>query len=348
MTLVATLIGIASLAGMQETVEYRDKDLDIILRHPKEWRVDRKRLFTQFRIPLSDGTTGIVELYAVEFRQSASDWQAMQKKVQEDIGRIVERQWQEEILGVPLLLTRIRSSTPNGDQITIAGLLYSATAKKMNFRVIAPVESADEADQAWRSLLLTLRTISGKLPLPEDPTKPLPSEGSGSDTTVSTYSATTGPPKVPVRGEQVLTVDALETKITLWLPRDWSVGQDGDRRWIEIDGLKGKIELEFQAGGRAQALTRVRRATINDLKRFKIVRLRDEPKGAYKPSGAYVVSSLRIGETDSGELCLWTIVGAGSTVIYKLRYESTSLADYKDDRKVIEKLIRVMYADVEK
>ena len=87
---------------------------------------------------------------------------------------------------------------------------------------------------------------------------------------------------------------------------------------------------------------------MNDLKRFKIVQLRDEPKGAFKRSGAYVVSSLRLGETDSGELCLWTIVGAGSTVIYKLRYESPSLADYKDDRKIIEKLVRVMYADVEK
>ena len=348
MTFVATLIGIAALAGMQETVEYRDKDLDIILRYPKEWRVDRKRLFTQFRIPLADGTTGIVELYAVEFRQLAIEWQAMVKKVQEDIGRIVERQWQEEILGVPLLLTKIRSSTPNGDQSTFAGLLYSATAKKMNFRVTAPVESADEAEKAWRSVLLTLRTISGDLPLPEDPTKPLPAEASASSTTVSTYSADSGPPKKIVRGEQIVTIDAMQTKITVWLPKNWSVVQDGDRIWIEIDGLKGTIGLAFQAGGQAQALTRLRRATSSDLKRFKIVRLRDEPKGAYKPSGAYIVSSLRLGETESGELCLWTVLGAGTTVIYKLRYESTSLADYKEDRKVIEKLIRVMYADVEK
>ena len=49
----------------------------------------------------------------------------------------------------------------------LVGLLYVAREQKMTFRLTSSIGAADDAEKSWRNALITLRTVSGNLPIPE-------------------------------------------------------------------------------------------------------------------------------------------------------------------------------------
>ena len=127
---------------------------------------------TLFYVP-SGAHTANLEIYGItydhapeEFEKNQSDMATLDKKQ-------VVKQWREQILGVPLLLTKTTYEDAAGPEVTLLGLVYSRTPYKMLFRLTAIDTEYDSAEAQLRQVLQTLHTTSGDLPVAEDPNHPL-------------------------------------------------------------------------------------------------------------------------------------------------------------------------------
>jgi hypothetical protein len=231
--------------------------------HPVTWKVKVSKLKTVFTIPVgSDKSGATVELIDTVFHEPAETWQAYQKQAVEISKKRLDRQWQEEILGVPLLLTQ--SSVE--DQISLTGLLYSMSDRKMFFKLSASAALAPDAEKAWKDAFLTLRTLDGELPKAEDPNRPKPTKQSGkkgekkpkveAPTSTIVHPEAEKPARVDVikpsweaskvqaqRGSTPIQVKAGGQELTYFIPSGWSVKTDGD-----------KIELQHKASGASATL----------------------------------------------------------------------------------------------
>ncbi|MCH8978784.1 MAG: hypothetical protein IH945_06020 [Armatimonadetes bacterium] len=347
MTTLAAFAILVALPSAQETKAYRDDVLGLIIQHPINWSVKKRKYDTLFEFELADGGKASVQLFRTSFRQESDKWQELQRKMSEQMGRRMARQWVEHILGVPLLLSRIQYTGEDGDRTVLVGLLYTATKEKMNFRVNSAAEGADEAETAWRAALMSLRTTSGELPVAEDPTKPLPDpEESAKGQTVSTFRERQ-PQGPPVRTTNVAGLARLGRQMNIFMPNGWLLETDEDTVRLRHDKLKGSVRMSVQVGGRNQLPGVLRSAAKDSFDRFSLVMLRDEPKGALTKAGAFVVSSLRVGESETGaELCVWHTFGAGDALIWRIDYESSSKADYRSDRRLIRELGQLLAVEI--
>ncbi|MCH7944549.1 MAG: hypothetical protein IIC73_00830 [Armatimonadetes bacterium] len=338
---------LGALPSAQETKAYRDDVLGLIIQHPVSWSVKKRKYDTLFEFDLADGGKASVQLFRTFFRKDAERWQELQREVSEQMGRRMARQWVEHILGVPLLLSRIQYTGQEGDRTVLVGLLYTATREKMNFRVNSTAEGAEEAEKAWRVALMSLRTTSGELPVAEDPTKPLPGpEETVKGQTVSTLRVQQ-PQGFPVRTANVAHLARLGRQMNVFMPNGWSLETDEDTVCLKHDKLKGNVRMSVQVGGRSQLTEVLRSAVRGSFNRFALVMLRDEPRGALTKAGAFVVSSLRVGESETGaELCVWHTFGAGEALIWRIDYESSSKADYRSDRRMIRELGQLLAVEI--
>src|SRR5690606_2842666 len=143
----------------------------------------------------------------------------------ETLGRTIDRQWQEVILGVPLLLTRMFFVRSGEKMSTQVGLLYSATPEKLNYRLTVNAEKAEEAEAAWRGALSNLRTLGGSLPGVENPDIVPPTEVDPPSVEEG-YVLTPEKPKFPTvktrRDEKLIDVQAQGADLSLKLPREWN------------------------------------------------------------------------------------------------------------------------------
>lgn len=347
MTTLAAFAILGALPSAQETKAYRDDVLGLIIQHPVSWSVKKRKYDTLFEFELADGGNASIQLFRTSFRQEADRWQELQREVSKQMGRRMARQWVEHILGVPLLLSRIEYSGENEDRTVLVGLLYTATKEKMNFRVNSAARGADEAEKAWRAALMSLRTTSGELPVAEDPTKPLPEpEESAKGQTVFRLREGQGQ-RAPVRTTNVASMAKLGKQMNVFMPSGWSLETDEDTMHLRHDRLKGSVRMSVQVGGRNQLPDVLRSATRRSFDRFALVMLRDEPKGGLTKAGAFVVSSLRVGESAAGaELCVWHTFGAGEALIWRIDYESSSKADFRSDRRMIRELGQLLAVEI--
>src|SRR5205085_1807734 len=137
---------------------------------PKSWKPARTENTTRFLMPLP-GTDekGTLEIYSIQFNADTDIGESSQRDINAQLKRTVVKQWKEEVLGVPLLMTKIESTDKNEKLLTETGMIYSATARKLVFRVAASPENFDKADAQWREVMQSVRMADGRLPSAEDP-----------------------------------------------------------------------------------------------------------------------------------------------------------------------------------
>src|SRR4051812_15977869 len=71
--------------------------------NPKTWRPASTDNTTRFLLPVEGSKQdGTLEIYSAQFFAETDIWQYSQKDINDQMKRPVLRQWQEEILGVPL------------------------------------------------------------------------------------------------------------------------------------------------------------------------------------------------------------------------------------------------------
>lgn len=327
-------MGQGGAAPADQTATYANEWIGISLNHPTDWKVASKKQDAWVTIPLKAGTmVAGLNLVAATFNGETDVWQKSQEHINNQLGFEVMRQWQEEILGVPFLLTKVRSGPGKlasatkavpalpKDQplITLIGLVYSATPRKLMFRLTAPEGGYDDAEFLMRSSLQSLRTLDGKLPQPEDPNRKL-------DPNEPPPTAPVRPPARTVigskpeesngakaRAENVFEAEAAKKKIGFYFPAGWTVEKAEDGK-LNLKSAEPPVTLTLELNSTLDSdppLRALMKASAESLKSFDTVARRDENTPRTNKAGALVIRVWRTGQAASG--LLWSFESVGGT-----------------------------------
>jgi hypothetical protein len=232
----------------------------------------------------------------------------------------------------------------------LVGLLYTATSEKLNFRVTSSRFAAQEAEAAWRNVLMTLRTVSGELPVAEDPTRPNPNpttNNSGSAKPVLVLKPGDG--MEPVRTKNVAQISRLGAQLNVFLPDGWKLDEKDDKITLTNPDVKSGVNLTLTSATKAELEAALRTAEKESFPRFNVVTLREGVSLKTMKSGSPVSDALRVGQTKEGAyLVVWHILGNAESVVWRADYECGSEAQFKKERKAIERLRDLLVVEIAK
>ncbi|MCW5938770.1 MAG: hypothetical protein KIS64_03855 [Fimbriimonadaceae bacterium] len=336
-----TTLLLVSLLTRQEpaTVQYTERALGLTFQYPREWKLTKARLFDEFEIPLEGGQKATVQLFRAAYRDSQETWQQVQAEVNRTLQRTVVRQWTEEILGAPLLLTKVAYKDQGRDMVSVTGLLYVATVEKLQFRLTSGAEQSDTAEQNWRRALMTLRTVSGELP---------PAEGPGQKAVVieppkrTTTLKPVDPSKKPVRGQVLVPWKAEGRSFNALLPLGWSLGDDGR---LSNPALTGIVRFAVRPESRAAAERAHAETAREGLAEFKSVRVRRDMVARVADSGALTWMTFRDGEAEKGRMAIanWTFHFENLT--WTVQYRSATPDSIAVDRRALDALAKALFVE---
>lgn len=287
--------------------------------------------------------SALLELYNVGFNSEKDVWQLGQKSINERMKREIMRQWEEEFLGVPMLLTKVSYVGKEGPQILLTGLIYSRTVKKLMFRLAAAPDDYDKAEFAWRETMNTFRT--GSAWAPEDPTKkPDPKAPPRTMlpkpvvTNPNSLSAETKITKPPV----AIAASLAGRKIEVRVPGEWAgkVQEDGTILLThpEVAGnLKLTLSTALDSDPPQRALLISASKTLDD---YQKVLKRDESAPSKNKAGATVAAVWRTGTRAEGDLFTCDAVSTNGDLYFILSFRSTNAGKIGAERKIIETLLQ--------
>lgn len=298
---------------------------------PRAWKENRQRGVIRWSVPTSAGDATI-ELYSTNYRRPAADWQRIQAQVNTDLGRTVDRQWEEELLQVPLLLTQISY----GQRKLLIGVLYSATPGKFHFRLDSPAEGYAEAESAWRRTLNTLRPTGESLPKPDDGQVPLEAPVVKDPDPVRFTSSSGQGALRPGR----LPVTVANRSIVFRHPKGWVIAEASGNYSITHPDLKKPATLSFYSSiDSPQSGVAAMNWANRDLNNFATVTLRENKGPSRNKAGTLVFSVLREGISTSGPRNAFVSVGDVEGFYWFLTYESDlAPADFAKDRRLLQSL----------
>jgi hypothetical protein len=304
---------------------------------------------TLFYIPANTRTANL-EIYSALWDQTPDLWESVQNDANKQLNRTVVKQWREEILGVPLLLTKIAYDDAAGHEVGLTGLVYSRTPYKMQFRLTAPDTDYDAAEFELRQALQSLRTTQGDMPQPEDPNHPL-------DKTAYTSVVNTPPrdlvmvaPKPDTakakKGDVSVPLTVADRKILLTMPTGWTseVATDGSVT-LHNPAVAGTITVTLAStldSDPPQAA--VLKASAQSLDMFAKVDKREEKSSDFSGAGATTNTIWRWGTGEKGIMTTCEAYGATSDLYWLLRYHLDSAAT-PSEIKAVDALIDCMSAD---
>lgn len=342
---VMLLTGLQGEGGSnQATLEL--PDVGLALSYPKAWQVTAIKKSHDFkvRIPIDGSSTAAdLEIYNVGFDAEKDVWQLSQKGINDRMRREVIRQWEEEILGVPLLLTKVSYTDKSGPKILLTGLMYSRTPKKLMFRLEASPDDFDKAEFVWRETMQTFRT--GAPLKPEDPTKkPDPNKPVQQSLPPISKPKSLDEKVEFVKPSVVVEATAAGRKVNIMIPTGWEgkVAEDGTIALTNAEvasQIKVALASTLDSDPPQRALFVASSKTLND---FQKVAKRDESVPAKNKAGAMTASVWRVGTTAQGDLytCDATIANGDFYVV--VAYRTTNAAKIGAERKAVETLLQSM------
>ena len=308
-----------TILGLQATKVYEDKDLDLKFSYPQTWRLRKDRLYDILEFDM-EGQLVKVQLMKTVMTYPKEHWQQVMMEVNSQSGRSVVKQWEEELLGVPLLLTRYNEGEGPTARQVLSGLLYGARQEKLNFRLTSTETVAEPAQKAWFEVMLGMATISGRMPNEkppdsEKPVKPKPDarnpeaddpvrrgEGRKGDKTYVLKPVEQGPPKVELAPKKVLADE--NRGIFAYMPEAWSLARG------QIVGPGGlMLAFTMMTGDQTQVKKEYLRAAGIALAKMDKVTDRTESKPGYNAAGFIVSEMTRTGPSAGGAIASWTAYG---------------------------------------
>ncbi len=296
--LLAFLV-VASVGGAQDTATYRNPILNIEFEHPKAWQVSTsKKNESRILIPISGAKTpALLEILPVTFESEKDIWQIAQKTVVSNAKYELARQWEEDLLGVPMLVTRYSFPTSKGTQTAMSALLYSDWPRKLFFRLTTGAFEFEKAEFELRQALQTVRTIDKSAFKPNDPTvKPI--KGRKVEPVVANPTKIVvidGGGEKPVaanapKGEVRVDARAAGRDLNLLLPKGWAATPDGDMKFSvrnpNFDGTLAATVASSLDGDPSQRALFM--ATNQSLNKFAAVADRQEQLPGANALGAEV------------------------------------------------------------
>ena len=344
---IATAMAVSASANSQDQSLLEMPDLGLAMNHPKDWQISPvgKTRDLKVLIPIQGSSQmALLELFGIPFNSEREVWQLGQKAINERMKREVMRQWEEELLGVPLLLTKINFVDKTGPQILMTGMVYSRTAKKLMFRLSAAPDDFDKAEFIWRETMNTFRTSQpwapedpNQKPDPKAPIKnPLP-------------AVITKPNSLDSEVKMVKPPVAVETtvagrKVELRIPGEWAGKLQEDGSIVltnpEVGGpVKINMASSLDSDPPQRALLAASSKTLND---FQKVSKRDESLPAKNKAGAMLSSVWRTGLSGQGDLFTCDANVFVSDFYALASFRSTNPGKIGADRKLIEALLQHM------
>ncbi|MCU0316774.1 MAG: hypothetical protein MUC92_09295 [Fimbriimonadaceae bacterium] len=332
MVILSTLVVLTALSTPQETKVFRDPRLGLTFEYPGSWNLRRENLFQilEFQVQSQRVT---VQMINTDFRGTTEQWQQGMRDVNRASNREVLRQSEEELLGVPLLLTLATEVVAGQRRTYLLGLLYSRSNEKLNFRLTAPTEVFQEAERQWRECLLSMRTLSGDLPRPEDGTESAPTPGESASATPKRQTVWT--PGQGRSANQATERLSLNASYDVLVPTGWRISEGQ----LKTTTLKGRLTVDGFQGGRSSGETTWSRLLREDLSQFKIVRRREEPRPQAFATGYQVQMLWRSGEASSGTRASFLAIGIAETRHWTLRYEGGDPATLQADLPLLRTLV---------
>lgn len=325
------------------TATFRSVQIGLTFTYPKEWKLTEKKTknnaWSELEVPTSAGPARI-EIFGLYFRAEKDIFQISQGHAVKQTESEMVRQWEEEILGAPLLLTQ---SKKNAD-IALVGLVYSFSYSKLLFRITAPEAAFDNVLYNWRQALQSLRTLDGQILRPEDPTKLLPGETpflgphtvriGGVPNAYAQDSGTQPPPMVQIPGKSA------GRPIILAAPEGWDGKSNEAGDTIELTNAKvpGKVVVRLASVVSADPPARALFSqSLETLKLFTTVDKRVETNPAKNKSGAMYSYVWRDGKAESGSLVSLDAAGSVDQFYWIFGYNAPALD--KEAREQLQGLI---------
>jgi hypothetical protein len=320
--------------------------------HPKTWVVTtNKKGESRFLVPI-EGTSdkAVIEIMPVLFSSEKDVWQLSQVGINKTMKREVERQWEEEILGVPILLTKVNYNDKGTLRTSVTGLVYSLGFNKMMYRIVASPSEFDKVDYAWRQVLLSLRTMYGEMPKVEDGSKPsvpdpnAPARGFPPDEILHPqipHEVNKPVATKPVKAPLATTVEVGGQKLAIHAPTDWKIemGKDGAfvlRNPAIGSVINGTLFANVGSDPPPIALFKMSAADLND---FAKVTQRTESLPKPNKAGTPVAQIWRTGKSASGDLitCEAAVLTPDHYIL--LNYRSTDVARSAGEQRLIQMLL---------
>jgi len=354
--MVALLGHQAQDAQAPKLVTFNDPRLGLLFDHPPTWlEVKNKKGhaasksekgITVMSLPTTGSTTGAtLEIFHAKFASTPEIWQTVQLRSNEQLHRKVERQWQQDILGVPLLLTRISYTDKTVPVTAVTGLLYTRTHDKLLFRLLGPTSDFDNVQYAFTTAMQTLRTVDGKMPVEEDPDHPLPA-AKKSDPLPSARVpiGTDAKPKKAVIAVNVAKVVVSTKNLAFHYPDGWTVvSNTGTTIILKSDEATAPVTFTLSSSLDSDtASSTLLNATVQDLGLFDTVSLRLDSPTLENQAGCTISRVWRIGKDAKGVLYTLDASGQQGDYYFIASFKGTSKSDSDDDRKAIQDLLNAV------
>ena len=339
-----------TLAWAGNTV-FTSPELGLTFEHPDNWQVATKKGDTRIRIPLSDGSSAQLLVFPRSFNGSIDVWNSVERDIAAQQKHKVDAQTQEQLLGVPLLLTRIKYTESGRAMQALSGLVYSATPRKLLFRLVAPDADFDQAEQILRTALTTLRTTSGKLPAAESPDRKVTPEdiqaAQGKPETETVITAKEPKNVVKRKGPVVVSTFAAGRKLSLRLPAGWTGQSRSDGSIVlrnsDLSGpLTVSVLSSLDGDFPATALDKVAAASLST---YTLVQKRLDYPAAPNDAGAVVSSVWRWGDAN-GKVVECDAVGVVGDYYWLFGYRCGFPVPGTKDIKAIQELMKTMSVEL--
>lgn len=308
--------------AQEKTKNYEMKEADLALSYPASWKLSHTKYADIFEFPIK-GQTVLVRMLHTDQRSTADEWQSAVKMIEETNGNSVQKQWEEELLGVPLLMTRYLEQKGAVRSIVLVGLLYSKTPEKASFRVIAPEPVAEDAEAEWRKVLVTARTVSGKLPTKEQPGTAPPAQIEDPVKEKPGRTVIIGPvsrvPKEPFKGPARFTANA-DRGLYAYLPEGWSMDKG---KISNADGF-ADLKVTFSLGDFDAAKTAWLKDCGAMMSEMKTINERLEPPTKMSLAGFTLTEMTRTGTNDKGPYVQNVILGWSGGLSWTLTYSGSA------------------------
>jgi hypothetical protein len=297
-----------------------------------------------FSIPGANGAAPAeLTIVRASFSGAPEKWQQIQADANRNQKREVERQWQQEILGVPLLLTRIAYTKDGTATTTLTGLLYNAAAYKLLFRLSGPTATFDNAQYEFTQAMETLRTTDDSLPKAQEPDKPV-APPPGAATPDQKHTLFEKPKAKPKVAPVALNVAVGERKMLLRVPEGWTLEKfESDTATLRNPSVKSPLTIKLFPVSTSTRPTDALIAAANaSFEEFKTVSLREDSPGTPNKAGNPMLAIWRKGVSASGpHAAVDAVVVAGDYYIL-VAGRPTPGDELESERKTIQALLDIV------
>lgn len=336
---------LAMLPGFQEPVKYVDPSLGIQFDRTSQW-VEQKKAKdgSRFLVPLPDSSEqALFEVLRAPFHSGKDIWQTIQVDITKATKKTLVRQWEQDILAVPMLFTQVTWNDKGVDKTTLSGLFYTRTPVKMLIKVTTPTSEFPKAQYLLDQVLQSMSTLDGAVPQEDDPEvklAPAPQKPVAAPKKPRVISAEREVVKESgARVEFPLTVSTKQLKLST--PEGWRVENSDDGRiTLRHADLENPLVIDVRylldSDPPLKALFVQSTQTLND---YNAVTKREDTDGQINRTGCKISSIYRLGKGNQGDLATFEAMGLQGDFYFLFSYRSTKSATAAAERKVIQSLL---------